>query len=592
MTSARSTQPVAPSDDPAVVGSEIIRLNPFDGLFLRASHLDQMEQYAADLVAAVGMAGGPGVVEGLGVTLDGDTLTIDPGLAIDDRGRPLRSRTPGTVSLQGRQVPPDGFWWVTAQRKCWQYGQETVAGALCDDPCGGGSVGRPFTAEGVRFDVSAEVRAGLDARGWLEKRSWLARELFGDEQVTAGRWTALDPAGSALYRQSWTAPAAAAGGGGLFRLGVVIPQSSAGGHQLDLWTARRDRASAPPVDYWQWRLGMRPWQVFVAQILQFQAMLAERLDLKNSPAGWMSVVLDQLDQATDLVSQLTKAKLSEHLKEMREQLTRQYAGPDAANLAPEGVSNPVTLSSLGFLDLPPAGYLPRYGAGLEDVAAQLEYVLELPVRVCPCLPGDVGQAVQEAQHRDRIPLDHGKSQTGVDLLVPVLGSGQAPAFDWVVFVRRDSRRCPVEVAPPPTEEVGVYLVSAPTSDDVARVYARLAKGQLPPDADPANPQPLTMAFLGTLTYPVGQWALPPDQDYAGIYDQLHHLPAQVEVVSFVLKPFRRPLGAVRTELLIADLSGPVPQGRRLTTLVGTVHDGEAIVVVAGPARVPDPGSIG
>src|SRR5207247_1480715 len=71
MTAAPSTQPVTPSDDPAVVGSEIIRLNPFDGLFLRASHLDRMEQYAADLVAAVGMAGGAGVVEGMGVTLDG-----------------------------------------------------------------------------------------------------------------------------------------------------------------------------------------------------------------------------------------------------------------------------------------------------------------------------------------------------------------------------------------------------------------------------------------------------------------------------------------------------------------------------------------
>jgi hypothetical protein len=584
MTAAPSTQPVAPSDDPAVVGSEIIRLNPFDGLFLRASHLDQMEQYAADLVAAVGMAGGAGVVEGMGVTLDGDTLTIDPGLAVDDRGRPLRSRTPGTVSLQGRQVPPDGFWWVTAQRASWQYGQETVAGALCDDPCGGGSVGRPFTAEGVRFDVSSDVRAGLDARGWLEKRSWLARELFGDEQVTAGRWTALDAAGSALYRQSWAPPAAAAGGGGLVRLGVVIPQSSAGGHQLDLWTARRDRAGAPPVDYWQWRLGMRPWQVFVAQILQFQAMLAERLDLKNSPAGWMSVVLDQLDQATDLVAQLTKAKLHEHLKGMREQLTRQYAGPDAADLTPEGVSNPVTLRSLGFLDLPPAGYLPRYGAGLEDVAVQLEYVLELPVRVCPCSPGDVGQAVQEAQHRDRIPLDLGKSQTGVDVLVPVLGSSHAPAFDWVVFVRRDGRRCPVEVAPPPTEEVGVYLISAPSGDDATRIYERLAKGQLPKDPDPP------MHFLGTLTYPAGEWAVPPDQSYTAIYDALHDLPAQVEVVGFVSQPSRRPLGAVRAELLIADLSGPDPQVRRLATWAGKVNGGEAIVVVAGPD--PGPGHVG
>jgi hypothetical protein len=210
-------------------------------------------------------------------------------------------------------------------------------------------------------------------------------------------------------------------------------------------------------------------------------------------------------------------------------------------------------------------------------------VLELPVRVCPCSPSDVGQAVQEAQHRDRIPLDAGKSQTRVDVLVPVLGFSHEPAFDWVVFARRDDRRCPVEVAPPPSEEVGVYLISAPTSDDVTRVYEGLANGRVPPDADPANPQPLTMTFLGTLNYPAGEWAVPQDQSYAEIYATLHDLPARVEVVSFVLQPSRRPLGAVRAELLVADLSGLDPQARRLATWVGEVHGGEAIVVVAGPA---------
>ena len=45
-------------------GGAITRLNPADGLFLRAEHLRAMEDYASDLALAVGMAGGPGVVHG------------------------------------------------------------------------------------------------------------------------------------------------------------------------------------------------------------------------------------------------------------------------------------------------------------------------------------------------------------------------------------------------------------------------------------------------------------------------------------------------------------------------------------------------
>jgi hypothetical protein len=580
MTSAPST-PTAQGDDPARVAGNIIRLHPFDGLFLRATHLDQMEQYASDLTAAIGTACGSGVVRGMNVTLDGDTLTIGPGLAIDGLGHPLLTGTEGTVSLADRKLPPDGFWLVTAERATWDYGQETVAGALCDDPCGGGSVGKPFTAEGVRFGVAAATCAGLDARGWLEKRSWLAKDQFAKEQRDAGRWTAKDTLGAGLFQQSWTPPDAADAAAKLIPLAVVIPESSGGDRQLDLWTARRDQAGPPSNGYWQWRLAMRPWPVFVAQILQFQILLAERLGLKTA-GSWMSVVLDRLEQATELCTQLTKVKFQEHLKDVRTQLSRTYAGPGDAEMAASGAGGPAALRSLGLFDLPPAGFLPRYESSLDGIAGQLRQMLEMPVRVGTCAPGDVGQAVQEAQHRDRILLDQGQSQTGVDVLVPMLGSGQGPAFDWVVFVRRDDRRYPVEIAAPPTEDVGVYLVRAETGDETLRLYRDLINGKLPPDVDPQKPQPSTLASLGTLSYPVDEWAVPRDPKAESIYNQLHDLPEQVCVVGFVGQGLRRPLGAVRAQLLVADLTGFSPRLAPLSTSVGEVHGGEAIVVVAGP----------
>ena len=54
MTNSRT---VSGSADTA--GGAITRLNPSDGLFLRAEHLRAMEDYASDLALAVGVDGEP-----------------------------------------------------------------------------------------------------------------------------------------------------------------------------------------------------------------------------------------------------------------------------------------------------------------------------------------------------------------------------------------------------------------------------------------------------------------------------------------------------------------------------------------------------
>src|SRR3712207_6608012 len=75
----------------AAVGSGIRRLRPVDGLFLRAEHLDRIQDHAAELAALTAGAGGSGVVHGFSLDLTGERLGSTAGLAFDPSGLALRS---------------------------------------------------------------------------------------------------------------------------------------------------------------------------------------------------------------------------------------------------------------------------------------------------------------------------------------------------------------------------------------------------------------------------------------------------------------------------------------------------------------------
>src|SRR4051794_4404294 len=68
----------------------LVRLNFFDGKFLRANDLTTEQEYVRRLVALSNVGGGNGVVNGFDVTASGaDGITIASGLAIDPEGRVL-----------------------------------------------------------------------------------------------------------------------------------------------------------------------------------------------------------------------------------------------------------------------------------------------------------------------------------------------------------------------------------------------------------------------------------------------------------------------------------------------------------------------
>jgi hypothetical protein len=580
--------PSAASDGRAVTaGGGIDRVNFFDGLFLRAEHLNHVQDYALDLARAVGQAGGPGVVEGFNVRLELDRkeLLVHPGLAISAGGRVLRSSRLVTIDLADRQ-PNDAttFWWVEVVDSQWGFGDAAVTGTLCDEPCSGGTSARQFVAEGVEVQLTrdqADVLASADAQ---QRRPMLASHLFAEEQKAAGFWPGPDDGRQQLPP---TAPQEVAASPAAVRLAVLIPPPVGGGEfQLDIWTARRDRGDPPPVQFRQWRLSMRPWQMFVAQVLQFQDALADELRQFGfgTARTWRDRVLREIGVVSAELPNVTKAKAHERL----EQLRREAAEGFTSELEQIEAALSSTLPELGFDELPPAGFLPyapptgeaQVGGRVAGVKAEIDRLAPgLDARVCVCRPVDVAQAVQEAQHRDRIPLGGGQGPApAVDVLVPVGQDPDEPLFDWVAFVRRDGRRCPVEEVEAPEDTVVVYLVD--DSDD-ASLHADdagdLSNGRLPGGSTTV---PERVQELGQLTYPQRGWALPADDVYEQVFTMLQDLAGPATVFAFVTEGERRPLGAARATLLAARFQDGAMSLPELLTVVAP--EPEAVFVLVGP----------
>ncbi|MFB7666128.1 hypothetical protein ACFC1R_19600 [Kitasatospora sp. NPDC056138] len=422
---------------PATAGGGVDRLNPFDGLFLRAEHLTRMQDYALALATAVGAGGGPGVVEGFEVVNSQGVLQIGGGLAIDAYGRPLRSGRAVSLPLAALTPDTDTFWWVEATSAAWEFGESAVQGTLCDDPCSGGATRRPYLAEGVRIRLTPATEGSLGSQPPADRRGWLASRLFAAERTEASPWP-YGPAGWTALPGSWAPPPAAPTRPTAVRLAVLVPVSDdRKGWEVDVWAARRDRGGPPPQRYWQGRLGMRPWDVFTAQVLQFQELLADRSRAQPLPASDLASLTDRLARLDEsYLKRHTKTELGEEIARMVEQLgAGLLGGPQQAR------QDLLGLAGLGIHELPPAGYLPCSYGTTADLGAVLTRLLgtELDLRICHYGPAEIAQAVQEAQHRDRIPLA-GPCRTGVDILVPADPCSEQQG-SWVAFVRRAVRYC-------------------------------------------------------------------------------------------------------------------------------------------------------
>jgi hypothetical protein len=423
---------------------EIARLNPFDGLFLRAVHLQQIQLYAQALARALGIAGGPGVVHGFGLALAGapgeppSLLTVRPGLAVDADGRILLSESTIAVDLPGPGQTV--VWRVELVDKEEPFGQENSYGDICVDPCEEGVSTAPFIGEGVDVRLSALTPpSGLDTAS-PSFRNRVASWYFERERrsggpiIAASDRDAESEQGRPITGADWAAPTGAPSGP--VAIGLLLRTSQ--GFVLDVWAARRDRVQTPPETGWMNRLAMRPWPVFIAQLLQFQDQLGSAWPGTGGTTAPGQPMVTSV--RADVSSRLTEALRLLHNRKLRE--PSDLLENALAVLHGDQAAAPViSLLELGFDELPPAGYLPAQRGFIYDRIPAL-FPEETGIVINTYRADTIVELVARAQHADRIPLtpDGGVWPPRIEIMVPVPepytdGRDLQTTRSWVAFRR-------------------------------------------------------------------------------------------------------------------------------------------------------------
>lgn len=466
--------------------SVLTRLWYFDGRFLRAEGFRLDQQYVRSLVALSNQAVGHGVVHGFDVargggpgSTAGDVLRISAGLALAPSGRVIHlpaevelavatliARSsgefdPGQASTAGTAdfapcppdtpadpvttVPPRPVYVLTVAAAEALCGEEESFGQLCEDACAT-ETNRSTAVEGARFRVR-ELQLALPnstrvAFDDSHLRSRVATAYFERER------TAVPPliSGAGLRSTVWCRGAAGIGGEEVPL--AVFGRTGSGALWSDTWVARRELVETTPQRHWAWRLAMRPLDVFLAQVLQFQCQLAEAPTtggggggpVEDPCAGERSV----LAEADEVLQGLLAEPVGEVTRRL-EQLRAKIAG---ALSTPVRTASGSLLIDWGHATIPPGGYLPIDRN--RPVEPQLQALMGpgVDLRFCAVRADFVPEALQEAQHMERISLTQGIDDPDrleeVDVLVPGGQRSEAgttiEAFEGVVRVLPATRR--------------------------------------------------------------------------------------------------------------------------------------------------------
>ncbi len=453
------------------------RLNYFDGKFLRAEDMQAEQAYLRLLVQLSNQAGGSGVVHGYDTTLaqGGAAVTVGQGLAVDPQGRILLMPVSRTMPLddliaatangqKGLPATPPGsgefadcvvvtppttttsgesgdLYLLTVGFLEALCGEEDVFGQICDDACVQ-SKDRRWRMEGVLFRaVPLTLRTPLRTSSAVAVsanplRNRVASAYFEDERQ---RIASLVNGASIKGSDAWCLGAQAETGDAVPL--AVFSRSGGATRFLDAWTARRERIEPPPRRYWAWRLSMRPWNVFLAQVLQFQCQLRAILEgaaagdggpapdacaPQRAAIGKAEELLARLESwHTSVASALTAARLAALRVEPFEVAAITGLKNDLGKLkAPSPAATDRVLLDGGVLELPAAGYLPVDVSGALTVNQQVRAFMGpgVDLRYCIVTPDYVPHALEMRQHMERISLLDGiedpTQRPKVDILVP------------------------------------------------------------------------------------------------------------------------------------------------------------------------------
>ena len=447
------------------------RLHYFDGKFLRATDLNLEQQALLNQVRLSNQATGFGVVHGYSCTLaGGDRLDVGPGLAIDPGGRILhlpeeihigiaelieKSRKSLMVSdpVKAKEravfgacelattVEPDTvlesvrLYLITVGHAEAYCGEEDVYGKLCEEACIT-STERPYVIEGVviralPLNLPSELATSrLNTLSSRHLRSQVAASYFAAEQKNPAPLISGDGLSSSI----WCLGAEAMGGST-----VPIAVLARAGSQtvfLDAWIARREKMETPAKRYWAGRMAMRPWNVFLAQVLQFQCQLAScfttgKTQLGEDPcaeekkvAAEAAVTLGELmEKFKAIASSFATVEGVTEPKHMLEVAPINQLWERLSVISKQIVSQQY-LIDCGIIELPSAGYLPVDPKVNLTVNKQIRRLTGegLDLRFCVVRPDYIPHALEEAQHMERISLlegiDDPAAKPKVDVFVP------------------------------------------------------------------------------------------------------------------------------------------------------------------------------
>lgn len=473
--------------DPSTVLS---RLWYFDGKFLRAEGFRRDQAYVRNLVAVSNRAIGHGLVHGFTASKGtGDQIRVEAGLGLVPSGHPVllttavnlsiaeliaRSRGTTVGSKAGtftrdpdftrcppetngdgpEVVGPTPMWVLYATPIEALCGEEERFGQLCEDACST-ETDRSLVIEGVCFfveqlDLALPTSTTVSFTG-RHLRSRCASAYYAWERAR----TASFISGTGLRSPIWCEGAAGVDGDAV-ALGV-FDRAGEVTTFVDAWTARRELTTQSPERYWDWRMRRRPHDVLLAQVLQFQCQLVGLPTDPDDGGDDCADERDALTQTNELISRLLRGDddppdgspaPAPGLDEVVGGFPNLRIGDDAlrgltslrtriVDVLAKRIPSPTgsILLDRGIVQLPPCGYLPvdAQRSVTEQVRAFMGRGVDL--RFCAVRPDFIGEAMDEAQHLDRISLTQGMDDPGdleeVDVLVPdgEIGSRSVEASD-------------------------------------------------------------------------------------------------------------------------------------------------------------------
>lgn len=474
--------------------SPLTRLHYFDGQYLRADALAMEQDYLRERDRLANLAGGWGVVHGLGIAQADGALRVGAGLAITPAGNLVLAvgeldvrladllKLAAPAPVEGncefgdcQEGPPTHtaapalqayeLTVAPAQTLC---GNEAVYGKLCATACAGDSQ-RPWWREGVALRLRP-IGLKLPDSSSVSLGPQHLRNRAASAYFAAEPWLAAPALGSAgLAGSLWCNPAALYGRDEV-PIGLLILEGGAV-RVLDAWSTRRERMDSQARGYWQGRMAMRPWNVFLAQILQFQCQLSQRFDVADKvlvPAdecGQLRRLLDRArmemealhrqysEGARTLIKKLDARPTKQEAQNLSDEVKAAYAQLheiantlSAAELGKGALPRNRMLIEAGFVELPPAGYLP-VTPGKQDLEEQLSRMFGEGVRLAyqAVREDEIAHLLEEAQHQGRISLTRGLDDASriedVEIFVPdgkaVGVEAAAPGIWWQIGISSD-----------------------------------------------------------------------------------------------------------------------------------------------------------